>query len=90
MSDHLTLQVDPRSHSMYIYLRPIREGGVAKTERVGEGMLADFGRRGQLLGVELLGSKAVGRMFSIASRQKRFKGLRELASKRGLLQRLIA
>ncbi len=90
MDPDLTVQVNPAGRAIYIYLRPIRAGGVARTEQVCDGVMADFGRRGELLGVELLGSKAVGRLFSRVGKESRFKALRPLASKKALLARLIA
>lgn len=90
MSRDLLVQVDPEGHSIYIYLKAIKAGGVARTERVGDGILADFGPRGDLLGVELLGPKAVTRLFAAVVRKGRFRSLRELAPKKDLLRRLIA
>jgi len=75
---------------MYIYLRPIRAAGVARTEKLGEGVLADLDTKGHLLGVELLGSKAVGKLFALASMDERLEPIRELAPKRALLARMIA
>ncbi|MBI4563766.1 MAG: DUF2283 domain-containing protein [Planctomycetes bacterium] len=80
----------PRGHSLHIYLRPIRAGGVARTEDVGDGVLADLDKGGCPLGVELLGAKAVSRLFSLVGKDERFNPVRELAPKKRLLARMIA
>ncbi len=90
MSEHLTIQIDPRHHSIYIYLRAIDAGGVARTESVGAGVLADLGPDGELLGVELLGPGAVQTFFSLVPVRDQFRSLRELEPKKDLLERLIA
>lgn len=90
MNPHLTLQIDPRSNSAYIYLRPIQAGGVARTENLGNGVMADFDDTGTLIGVELLGPKAVEHLFSLVSTNAALSALIELEPKRRWLERLIA
>lgn len=90
MTNSLTLQIDPRSQTIYIYLRPIKAGGVARTEKMGEGVMADLDSKGALLGVELLGIKAVSRLFSLVKTDKRFESLGELSPKENLLTKMIA
>ncbi len=90
MSDHLTLQIDPRRQSIYIYLRPIDAGGVDRTEKMDEGVLADFDSAGELVGVEVLGERAVQALFSLLGKEARLAPLNELAGKGEFLSRLIA
>jgi uncharacterized protein YuzE len=90
MATHLTLQLDPENHSLYIYVRPADKKEVTRTEVIEEGVLLDLGKRGRLMGVEVLGSKAVGKLFSRVSKEPRLKPLEKLAGKKSLLARLIA
>jgi uncharacterized protein YuzE len=90
MATHLTLQVDPGNHSIYIDLRPIEAREVLRTEQLEEGVLVDLGKRGKLLGVELLSAKAVTALFSRIGKESRLKPLEPLATKKSLLARLIA
>lgn len=90
MAAHLTLQLDPENHSIYIYLQPAERCRVARTEELDKGVLLDLGKRGRLLGVEILGVKAVTALFSRVAKEARLKPLAALASKKSLLARLIA
>lgn len=90
MTPHLTIQIDPRSNSAYIYLRPIESGGVARTQNLGSGVMADFDAAGALIGVELLGTNAVDHLFSLVSKDAQLSPLIELEPKRRWLERMIA
>mgnify|MGYP001568087041 CR=1 FL=1 len=90
MSEHLTLQIDPRRQTLYIYLRPVGPGGVCRTEKLHDGVLADFDSAGDLVGVEVLGEKAVQALFSLLDKEARLAPLNELAGKGDILRRLIA
>ena len=89
-SNQLSIQIDPRHRALYIYLRPIRAGGVTKTEQLAEGLMADLGANGEILGVEVLGADAVEKLFDLVSTQERFSALRELSTKKDALRRMIA
>ena len=52
--------------------------------------MADLDSEGALLGVELLGTEAVTKLFSIVGTDKRFEVLRELSPKENLLAKMIA
>ena len=90
MAAHLTLQLDPENHSLYIYVHPIGKKDVTHTEQIAKGVLIDLGKRGKLMGVEVLGSKAVAELFQRVRKEPRLKPLEKLAAKKSLLARLIA
>ena len=90
MAAHLTLELDPQNHSIYIYLQPAEGHKVARTEQIDQGVLLDLGKRGRVLGVEILGAKAVSALFSRVAQEPRLRPLAALASKKNLLARLIA
>jgi hypothetical protein len=73
-------------------MRAIERGvsGVARTQKLGNGVTADFDEAGTLIGVELLGTKAVEHLFSLVSTNAQLSALVELEPKRRWLERLIA
>ena len=68
----ITLEATDSGVLGYVYLREIDRGAAAKTEDMGQGIMADYDAQGELLGVEFLDAARVDSttMRALAARLK--------------------